>query len=145
MPGFTDLPFYSEIEKMRHSGLCEEQTPYERWAKEANDEFFEESPSETVLDYYTIASEIAGTVIEKQAAYGDSFGRAGNCLREMYPDGIRPEQYDDLLTIARVIDKLFRVASDKGAFGESPFRDICGYALLEVAKNGRKKAIEPPV
>lgn len=84
--------------------------------------------------YHTKAAEIASVVSEKQAAYGDSFGRAGNCLREMYPDGIKPEQYDDLLTIARVLDKLFRVANKKDAFGESPYADICGYALLEVAK-----------
>ncbi len=84
--------------------------------------------------YQALALRIANTVAEKQEAYGDSFGHAGNCLREMYPDGIRPEQYGDLLTIARVLDKLFRVANDKGAFGESPWQDIAGYALLELGK-----------
>jgi len=89
--------------------------------------------------YHGIADSIATTVEEKQAAYGDSFGRAGNCLREMYPDGIMPEQYDDLLTIARVLDKLFRVAHQKNAFGESPWKDICGYSLLEIGKDENDK------
>jgi len=86
--------------------------------------------------YHVAASKVARLIIEKQAAYGDSFSRAGNCLREMYPDGIKLEQYDDLLTIARVLDKLFRVAHERNAFGESPFKDICGYALLDIVKNG---------
>lgn len=69
-------------------------------------------------------------VEEKQAAYGDSFGRSGECLRQMYPNGIAPEQYDDVLTIARMLDKLFRIASDPEAFEENPYRDLCGYSLL---------------
>ena len=44
-----------------------------------------------------------------------------------------------------MIDKLFRIATRKDAFGESPYRDIAGYALLglvsdleEEKKNSRK-------
>lgn len=69
-------------------------------------------------------------VEEKQQAYGDSFGKSGECLRQMYPNGIKPEQYDDLLTIARILDKLFRIATDPKAFGECPWTDIAGYSLL---------------
>lgn len=72
-----------------------------------------------------------GKLVEnKQQAYGDSFGRSGECLRQMYPNGIDPEQYDDVLTIARMLDKLFRIASDPKAFDENPYRDLCGYSLL---------------
>jgi len=77
-----------------------------------------------------LAEKIASLVEDKQRAYGDSFGRAGNVLREMYPDGIKPEQYDDALAITRILDKLFRIANDKKAFGESPYKDITGYGLL---------------
>lgn len=73
-------------------------------------------------------------VDKKQAAYGDSFGRSGEVLRQLYPEGIRPEQYDDLLAVARVLDKLFRIATDRDALGESPWRDIAGYGLLGVAR-----------
>lgn len=82
------------------------------------------------LPYALMGQKIGEMVEEKQAAYGDSFGKAGNILRELYPDGIRPEQYDDALCVVRIVDKLFRVATDRDAFGESPYRDIAGYGIL---------------
>ncbi len=81
-------------------------------------------------DYRRIAAEIGDIVESKQEAYGDSFGRSGAVLRILYPEGLWPEQYDDMLAVARIIDKLFRVATDRDAFGESPFRDIAGYGIL---------------
>ena len=51
-------------------------------------------------------------------------------LRILYPSGVSPDQYDDLLAVARIVDKLFRIANQKDAFGESPYRDIAGYGLL---------------
>jgi len=33
--------------------------------------------------------------------------------------------------LLRVIDKLFRIASQKEAFGENPWQDIAGYGLLK--------------
>ena len=51
-------------------------------------------------------------------------------LRVLYPDGIAPEQYDDVLAVVRIIDKLFRVANKRDAFSESPGRDISGYGML---------------
>lgn len=85
--------------------------------------------------YKDIALEIAELVTEKNKAYGDSFGEASNILKVLYPNGIRPFQYRDALAITRVIDKLFRLANKKDAFGESPWRDICGYAILGVAND----------
>lgn len=80
-----------------------------------------------------IAAEIGTLVAEKQAAYGDSYGKSGKVMRVLYPDGISPAQMDDALAVVRVIDKLFRIATRKGAFGESPWRDIAGYGLLGAA------------
>ena len=88
-----------------------------------------------MADFSLIGEEVGQLVAEKQRAYGDSFGRSGECLRQMYPDGIKPEQYDDLLTIARMLDKLFRIASNPDAFEENPYRDLCGYALLGMARH----------
>ena len=51
-------------------------------------------------------------------------------IKILFPQGVKPENYRDLLTITRIIDKLFRIATRKNAFGESPYRDIAGYALL---------------
>lgn len=80
--------------------------------------------------YAEIAGELADLVESKQKAYGDSFGRSGAVMRALYPMGIAPEQLDDALTIVRVVDKLFRIATDRDALGESPWKDIVGYGLL---------------
>lgn len=85
--------------------------------------------------YHNTAIEMADLVVEKQEAYGDSFGKSGQVLKQLYPNGIKVDQYDDMLTLVRIIDKLFRVATKKDAFGESPFKDILGYALLAATKD----------
>ena len=85
--------------------------------------------------YKQIAESIGTLVGEKNEAYGDSFGRASEILNVLYPSGIEPDQYRDALAITRVIDKLFRLANKKDAFGESPWKDICGYAILGAAND----------
>jgi hypothetical protein len=84
--------------------------------------------------YQDIGQKIGETVERKQAAYGDSFGKSGDVMRILYPEGISRTQLDDALTVVRVLDKLFRVATDRDALGESPWRDIAGYALLSVRR-----------
>lgn len=86
-------------------------------------------------DYVAIARDIGSLVKEKQEAYGDSFSKSEEIIKVLYPDGVKPENYRDLLTITRIIDKLFRIATRKNAFGESPYRDIAGYALLGIASD----------
>lgn len=86
-------------------------------------------------NYEDIGFEVGELVQHKQRAYGDSFGRSGDCLRQMFPDGIKPEQYDDLLTIARILDKLFRIANNPKAFNENPYQDIVGYGLLGMKRH----------
>lgn len=77
-----------------------------------------------------LATKVGQLVDEKNAAYGDSFGEAGNFLKILYPNGISCEQYTDMLCIVRIFDKMKRIATKKDAFGESPYRDIVGYGLL---------------
>lgn len=85
--------------------------------------------------FHQVAQETADLVVSKQKAYGDSFGKSGSIIKILYPNGISLEQYDDMLTIVRIIDKLFRIATKKDAFGESPWKDILGYALLAAKKD----------
>ena len=85
-----------------------------------------------------IGAEIGRLVAEKNAAYGDSYAKAGCFLRLCYPNGIRPDQYDDALCIVRIFDKQMRIATDRDAFGESPYRDITGYGILGVCQSERK-------
>ena len=94
---------------------------------------------ETMEKYLSESKEIAELVIEKQAAYGDSFSKSEDIIKILYPEGISPEQYSDALTVIRMIDKLFRIATKKNAFGESPYKDIMGYALLSVVRDDLNK------
>ncbi|OQX52975.1 MAG: hypothetical protein B5M53_07545 [Candidatus Cloacimonas sp. 4484_209] len=86
--------------------------------------------------YEEHARSIGRLVDQKNKAYGDSFRNSGDILRILYPDGIKPEQYDDMLALARIIDKMFRIATNRDAFSENPYVDIAGYAIL------RSKQIE---
>jgi len=81
--------------------------------------------------YEELGKEIGELVDIKNAAYGDSFNRSGNILKELFPKGIAPDQYDDVLAMIRIIDKMFRIATNKDAFGENPWRYIAGYAILK--------------
>jgi hypothetical protein len=86
-----------------------------------------------MVDYEELGRRVGVIVNEKQRAYGNSFGVAGEFLKLLYPDGVRPEQYTDMLCVVRVFDKLKRIATDKDALGESPYSDIVGYGLLGLA------------
>lgn len=80
--------------------------------------------------YKTLANRVGELVDQKNAAYGNSFGEAGDFLKILYPNGIQPEQYTDMLCMVRIFDKMKRIATKKDAFGESPYQDIVGYGLL---------------
>lgn len=81
--------------------------------------------------FLQIATQVAQLVREKNVAYGDSYAKSGQIMRILYPNGISVKEMDNALAITRVLDKLFRIASGHdGAFGESAWRDIMGYALL---------------
>lgn len=88
------------------------------------------TPVKQASKWHSVAEVIATTVAEKNAAYGDSFAKTGDVLAILYPNGIAPGQMVDALAVVRVLDKLFRIATDRDALGESPWRDIAGYALL---------------
>lgn len=89
---------------------------------------------------YISAGEKLGELIDsKQQQYGDSFSKSNEVLKVLYPDGILPHQYGDVMTIVRVIDKLFRIAQrgedNEDLGGESPWKDIAGYGLLGAVRD----------
>ncbi len=86
---------------------------------------------EPVGKYEVIGESIGRLVDEKNRAYGDSFNKAGDFLKLLYPNGVKPDQYGDMLGLVRVFDKQMRIATDKDALGENPWADICGYAILK--------------
>ena len=96
-----------------------------------------EKSASTHARFRRIAADLGELIVRKNLAYGDSFARSGEILQVLYPDGIAPEQYDDALAVTRVVDKLFRIANDRDADGESPWLDIAGYGVLGVARTER--------
>lgn len=85
--------------------------------------------------YAAAALEVAELVARKQEAYGDAFTRSGEVLKILYPNGVSVDNYQELLTITRILDKLFRISTNNDSFNEDPWKDILGYALLAVTKN----------
>lgn len=80
--------------------------------------------------YEQTGQKIGQLVDEKNAAYGDAFHKCGEFLKILHPDGVKPEQYTDMLAIMRIFDKMMRIANKKNAFGENPWQDIAGYGIL---------------
>lgn len=85
--------------------------------------------------FVEIGTEVGKLVQVKNEAYGDAFAKSGEILRVLYPGGVKPTQYEDLLGVCRVLDKLFRIATKKDALGESPWGDVTGYGILGVARD----------
>lgn len=81
-----------------------------------------------------ISLDLGSLVEEKNRSYGSSFSESSKILKILYPNGVDPDQYTDLLLTTRILDKLFRIATNKEAFNEEPWKDIAGYGLLGVFK-----------
>jgi len=80
--------------------------------------------------YQNLGNRVGQLVDKKNVAYGNSFAEAGDFIKILYPTGVAPEQYGDMLCLVRIFDKMKRIATQKDAFDESPWQDIAGYALL---------------
>lgn len=89
-------------------------------------------------DYEKLGASVGALITEKQKAYGDSFHKSGKVMEQLFPDGIPSESFVDALAIVRIVDKLFRIATDPSYGGESPWKDIAGYALLRLADKEAK-------
>lgn len=96
-----------------------------------------------MVNYEEIGRSIGRLVQEKQVAYGDSYGNSGKVLSILFPHGVKPEAYTELLAICRVLDKLFRLANDPTYGGESPWADIVGYGLLRLGAHQEKTTPTP--
>ena len=86
-------------------------------------------------EIYVEAGKSVGELVQaKNQAYGDSINKASQVMNIMFPKGIPPHQVHEALLIVRILDKLFRICSDKNAFHEDPFADIAGYGLLGMVR-----------
>ena len=87
----------------------------------------------TTKSFTELANNIGQLVEEKNKAYGSAFDKAGDFLRLLYPDGIKPDQYKDMLCIVRVFDKLMRIATSYEGTEEKKveaYSDMGGYSIL---------------
>jgi len=88
----------------------------------------------TVSPFLAVGIEIGKLVTTKNRVYGDSFKKCAEYMKLLYPDGVRPDQYGDMLGLVRMFDKQMRIATDRDALGESPWSDIAGYGILGEAR-----------
>lgn len=88
-----------------------------------------------------LSGDLGSLLEEKNKAYGSAFSKSSEILKILYPNGIEPNQYTDLLLTTRILDKLFRIATDKSAFNEEPWKDIAGYGILGMYKEQKENDI----
>ena len=86
-----------------------------------------------------LGREIGKLTDIKNVAYGNSSSACGDFLKILYPNGVQPRQYVDMLLLVRIFDKQMRIATNENALGEDPYRDVTGYGLCGVKKNTKKK------
>lgn len=81
-------------------------------------------------NFAEIGENVGLLVAEKQKQYGDQISAMGPILKELYPNGIAPGQYNNLTLIVRILDKIGRITKGNGEGGEDAWGDIIGYAIL---------------
>lgn len=91
-----------------------------------------------------LALDIGKLVEDKNKSYGSAFNKAGDFLRVLYPEGIKPSQYKDMLCVVRIFDKLMRIATSYEGTKEKEvdaYSDIMGYALLGLSSSEKEKHV----
>jgi len=78
--------------------------------------------------YEQIGADLVELLEEKRKAYGDGFDGVPKMLEVLYPNGISPENYKNLLTLTRILDKIYRISNNDKS--EDPWLDIAGYCFL---------------
>jgi hypothetical protein len=88
-----------------------------------------ERPMGVEGQYTRTGREIGQLVDKKNAQYGDAINVTGDFLKLLFPNGIQPENYNNVAVLVRVFDKMKRIANGNQG-EENAWRDICGYGLL---------------
>lgn len=83
-----------------------------------------------MTNFKEIGENIGSLVQEKNQAYGDSFKHSGEILKFLYPNGVPVEKYTTCLALVRILDKIFRLATNPNYNNENCWHDIAGYCIL---------------
>ncbi|HNC56972.1 MAG TPA: hypothetical protein PLP33_16140 [Leptospiraceae bacterium] len=93
-----------------------------------------------------IALKQAELLEKKNRAYGGSFNKTSEHLKLLFPDGIVDDQYQHVMFIIRVLDKLSRIANSSLLPPEEgcldAYFDINGYSFLAIKKMLDEKTLE---
>jgi len=81
------------------------------------------------VTYAELGQQVGELVDIKNQQYGDSTNKTGEMLKIVYPDGVKPEQYHDMMLLVRMFDKVNRIANGNQG-EENAWSDIAGYGLL---------------
>ena len=81
------------------------------------------------MTYAELGQQVGELVDIKNQQYGDSTNKTGEMLKIVYPDGVKPEQYHDMMLLVRMFDKVNRIANGNQG-EENAWSDIAGYGLL---------------
>ena len=79
--------------------------------------------------YEQIGQKIGKLVDVKNRQYGDAFNKSSDFLKILFPDGVKPEQYHDMLALVRDFDKSMRIANGNQG-DENAWEDKVGYGIL---------------
>lgn len=102
----------------------------------------------TSKSFQELAKGIADLVTEKEKAYGSAFDKAGDFLKLLYPNGIKPEQYKDMLCVVRMFDKLMRISTSYEGTEEKKvdaYSDLTGYGLLGLRSSLEEQTVKQNV
>lgn len=93
------------------------------------------------MSYVEIGKEIGELVQDRNKNYGNSFQQSGEIMRILFPNGIPPEKYTVVLALVRIIDKIFRLATNPNYNGENCWQDMAGYCILMLGHERNQKDI----
>lgn len=83
--------------------------------------------------YEQIGKKIGSLVEHKNDCYGDVTRKSGEIFKILYPNGIKTEEYTEMIALVRVMDKISRIANgNKG--DENAWKDLAGYGILGVVR-----------
>lgn len=93
------------------------------------------------MSAFTDVTDALGALVEeKNVAYGDATRTGAEAMKALYPNGVKPEQYERFGYCLLVWHKLSRLATKPDAFGENPIHDIAGYSVLALAREKERAA-----
>ena len=78
--------------------------------------------------YEQIGAHLIQLLEQKRQAYGDGFNGVPQIIEILYPNGIDPQDYANILTLTRILDKIYRISNNDKS--EDAWLDIAGYCFL---------------